>query len=304
MTTTIGSVSQRPALLHVYPDTQHETENAKDMLDDMVTFSIARAPDLVLFVGDLTNSKTVAEWSFLQYELGRLTTAGVKWLVVPGNHDSNGSDRTTLMNNYLTAGAWVTGAMDAGRLENTYTIVTIGGRQCLVLCLEFSPRTATVAWANSVVAANPGAWTILVTHCYMCSDGHRYDWAVYGNTQHDSPYSASYQWTPAQGISDGQDLWNNLVSLHSNVRLVLSGHDFLLSTGVGNCRLTSTRLGTTCNQLLQDYQGFAAPGGTMGAGIMRELFLDFTNNKLNCRTYSPYQKTVYDSPNENFYLDT
>lgn len=305
MTTKIGHVSRPPALLHVYPDIQHETETAKDMLDDMITFSIAQNPDLVLFVGDLTNSCTAAEWAFLQYEIGRLNAAGVKWLVVPGNHDHTSKvTRATPMNDYLTAGAWVTGAMVSGHLENTYSLMDLGGLSCNLLCLEFSPRTATVAWANSIVSANPNAWTILITHCFMCSDGNRYDWATYGDSQHDSPHSAAYQWSPSEGINDGQELWTNLVSLHANIRLVLSGHDFVLATGIGDCRRTDSRLGTTCHQLLQDYQGFADPvNGTQGAGILREIFLDFVNLKLHCRTYSPYQKYVYTSSNMNFYLD-
>jgi hypothetical protein len=298
--TNLGYVNRPPGLLHVYPDIQNETEKAKDMLDSMVSFSISTSPDLVLFTGDLTNNKTPSEWSFVQYEVARLNAAGVKWIIVPGNHDSN-PDRSTLMNNYLSAGAWVTGLRDTGRLENSYSLVTLGGRQCLVICLEFGPRTAVVSWANSIVAANPGAWTILLTHAYLYRDGTRYDWATYGPAQLYNPHSPDYQWTPAEGISDGAELWSNLVSLHSNIGLVLSGHDVDVVVGSANNNRSDSRLGTTCLQLMTNYQEIGVP--KTGEGILCEVFLDFVNSRLYRRTYSPYRKNVYSSPTENFYLN-
>lgn len=294
MSISLGTSTQKPALVHLYPDIQNETDEANYMLDRMIDFSVARTPDLVIFLGDLTNNNQAAEWTVVQYEISRLNAAGIKWLALLGNHDTD-SSRNTLANSYLTPGAWISGFYQIGHIENSYALLTLGGIQWLVLGLEFGPRTAVVSWANSVVAANPTATVLLATHCWSYYDNTRYDWAVYGESQLYNPHSPSINYTPAEGTSDGQDLWNNLVSLHPNIPLIVCGHAFDYPDGIGSCYRTDTRLGTICNQVLRDHQQ-----ANFGGGVVSELMLDVANNVLWSTTYDTLAKRSLLGSGETF----
>jgi hypothetical protein len=269
------------AMVHVYPDPQNETQLALDMLASQVSFSIYRHADLVVVLGDLTNQNTAVEWARFSVQMSRLTAAGVPWLVVSGNHDMSAADRSTLGNDYLTLGGWVGGVKDLGRYDNSYSLVSLAGVEWLFLCLEWSPRTATVAWANGVLDAHPATPAVLVTHCYLYGDGNRYDWATYGEEQYWSPHSSLLMTTPDQGISDGQELWNSLVSVHSTVRLVLSGHYAGSPSFVGAVtgRRFDLRLGTVCHQMVHDYQSYYN-----GHGVLLEYRFDSANEYIGVRT--------------------
>ena len=66
---------------------------------------------------------------------------------------------------------------------------------------------------------------ILVTHAYLSETGERYDWATYGEDQPDNPHNYGIgSATGEDAPLDGQELWDQLVSVVPNVRLVLSGH--------------------------------------------------------------------------------
>src|SRR5690606_35293408 len=90
-----------------------------------------------------------------------------------------------------------------------------------------------------------------------------------------SPYSYGTAGL-AGGTNDGGDIWRNLVSLHPNTVLVMSGH----ITGEG--RLSSeTPYGNVVHQMLIDYQG--RPNG--GAGYLRLIELFAGSDLMRFRTY-------------------
>jgi hypothetical protein len=112
------------------------------------------------------------------------------------------------------------------------------------------------------------------------SDGGRYDHL--GQVQQSyNPHEYVMMGRAGTSINDGQELWDKLISLNSNVKLVLSGHDVSgadLPPGTTS-RLTSVRPdGSRVHQLLANYQTcIAAPcllsnqGSTVygGAGYLR-----------------------------------
>jgi len=61
---------------------------------------------------------------------------------------------------------WITGTKVVGQMENNYALVDIGGRQWLVVALEFSPTDASVTWADQVLKAFPDRPAILLTHAF------------------------------------------------------------------------------------------------------------------------------------------
>jgi hypothetical protein len=278
----------------VLPDTQWMTQLSPVILEQLFSHVISRKPDLVLHTGDMVNNNLDAEWTTLTNQLARLTAAGIPWIPTMGNHDyTQDGTRSTLVNAYITPPAWINGLKEPGHVENSYTIVTLSGRQWLVLDLEYSPRTATVAWANSIASAYPNLPIILVTHAYLYSDGTRYDWAAKSTSQLWNPHGGIL-YTPAEGIYDGQELWNALVEQHSNIKIVMCGHVIF-----SEARRTDTRLdGTICHQIVLDYQEVPLNG----AGFCREYYFDEANQKIFCRTWSSYQNCFRTNSDASFYI--
>jgi hypothetical protein len=83
--------------------------------------------------------------------------------------------------------------------------------------------------------------------------------------------------------ADGQMLWDSLVSIHSNVLFVFSGHVNNPAPFTAG-RLTSTRPdGTVCHQIMADYQADVSGG----AGYFR-LVRFWPDGTVRVRTMSAY----------------
>lgn len=234
-------------------------------------------------LGDVVNNNTPREWANA-YAALRVLYGAVPFALVPGNHDygpsGDASTRDTLLNEYFpfaehrgqpTFG----GAMEDGKLDNTWHTFVAWDRQWLVLCLEWGPRPATVAWANEVMAAHPEHLGILVTHAYMNNNDRRYDHRDQAHPQHYNPHE--YR-TPG-GVSDGEELWQNLVRKHRFV-LTLNGH--VLGDGTGYLA-SQNDAGKTVHQILANYQ-FRPLGGE---GYLRLLEFLPDRRTVRVKTYSP-----------------
>jgi 3',5'-cyclic AMP phosphodiesterase CpdA len=214
----------------------------------------------------------------------------VPYVLVPGNHDTD-ANRVGLIDNYFapTTMPWISGTMNAGQIENNYALVDIGPQKWLVLGLEFGPRDAVLTWADGVLKAHPTLPAIIVTHAYLYGDGTRYNIAVSGldSTQPNFQWFIPqwYGYTSAQGINDGEEIWQKLIVPNANVHLVFCGHDN------GAARLTSFRAdGSRVHQMLSDYQwlhsGTADDRG--GSGFLRVLEFDYNQREIRVQTYSPH----------------
>src|SRR6185369_3253451 len=183
-----------------------------------------------------------------------------------GNHDygpsGSAATRDTLLNDYFPFAKQAAmpsfgGAYQPGKLDNTYHLFSAGGRDYIVIALEWGPRDVVVDWANGVMDQHPDRWGILITHAYMNNDDRRYD---YTDTAHPQDYDPHYYGTP-DGVNDGEELWQKLVRRHPFV-LTLNGH--VLGDGTGYLASVND-LGTTTHQILSNYQ-FRNLGGE---GYMR-----------------------------------
>src|SRR6185295_1417655 len=119
----------------------------------------------------------------------------VPYALVTGNHDlgpsGSAADRYTLLNEYFSydrTAAWPTfgGAFEEGRLENTYHLFSAGGRDYIVMALEWGPREEVVTWADAVMAQHPDRYGILLTHAYLNNNDFRYDIT---DTEHPQDYN-------------------------------------------------------------------------------------------------------------------
>jgi predicted phosphodiesterase len=295
----------------VLPDTQHYSEDHPATFHAQAEWIVenrdARRIACVLHLGDITNRSTPEEWTHAQAALRRLD-GHVPYCFVPGNHDYSDKgvckDRATLLNEYFPIGHYrgrqtFGGVYDKepDRMENSYHTFSAGGREFLVLGLEFGPRHDVVRWANDVVARNGNREVILITHALIYFDETRYDWKKYGTKQSWNPHAYGVAKATKDDVSDGDELWNNLIAKHENFIFTLNGH--VLGDGLG--RFTSaTPGGRAVPQVLVNFQ--MRPNG--GDGWLR--LLEFKNDGRTIQTYdySPIRKQCNFSPSNWFAMKT
>ncbi|MFI4892513.1 MAG: metallophosphoesterase [Phycisphaerales bacterium JB058] len=295
--------SPNASTIAVLPDTQYYARDYPAIFHDQLQWiadnAASRHIEMVLHLGDITNDNDDPQWSVARAAFDRihLTTP---FHLAQGNHDvgpsGNGSNRDTLMNDYFPAAYYAAqptfgGALSNRNLENSYSLFKAGGRKWIALALEWGPRDQVLDWANQVLADHDDRLAIVITHAYMFDDDTRMDHLA--GEYNGSPYSYGTEGL-AGGTNDGGDIWRNLVSLHPNTALVMSGH----ITGEG--RLSSeTPFGNVVHQMLIDYQG--RPNG--GAGYLRLIELFAGSDLMRFRTYSPWEDGYYTGTGSHFELE-
>jgi hypothetical protein len=286
------------ATVIVLPDTQYYTSRfaSLDIFATQTRWIVqqaaARHISAVLHVGDIIDYGDVktdvgqdGQWRIASSAL-RLLDNVVPYVLSSGNHDET-SERKGLMGKYfdLASMPWLEGASAPDRVANSYAVATVGPQKWLLLSMEFSPRDATLAWADGVLKAHADLPAMIVTHAYLYADNTRYDYATYGASQ--SFYPQMYGFSPAEGMNDGEQIWQKLVVANPNVRLVMSGH----MTAAG-AHLTSKRPdGSKVHQMLMDFQWLNTntPDDRGGDGYLEILEFDYTKKHIRVQTYSPYQ---------------
>ncbi|MDN5744521.1 MAG: metallophosphoesterase [Nocardioidaceae bacterium] len=99
------------------------------------------------------------------------------------------------------------GTLQKGKVDNSYSTFTAGGKDWLVLNLEMWPRYPVLTWARTVVADHPHHNVIVQTHSYLNPDA--------TITTFDSSYN----------MISPRYLYDHLIRAYPNIKLVLSGHD-------------------------------------------------------------------------------
>lgn len=291
----------------VLPDTQNYSEkHPKTFLAQtqwIVDNQAKRNIVATLHLGDITNRNTVAEWKNAVAAMKQLD-GKVPYMFCPGNHDySKGGgckDRTSLINDYFPLShvqkqSTFGGVYDRepDRVENNYHLLNAGDRRFLILALEFGPRKDVVRWANEVVAKHKDREVILITHAFIYSDETRYDWKKYGDKQKWNPHAYPVAKATKDDVTDGQELWEQLISRHENFILTLNGH--VLNDGLGKV-ITSTPAGREVPQLLVNFQ--MKPNG--GDGWLRLLEFCADKKTVNVFDYSPVLKQRNESVQNQF----
>ncbi len=290
----------------VLPDTQNYSERYPDTYLAQTNWIVANRQDRniasVLHLGDITNNNAPQEWTNAAKAMQALD-GKVPYCLTPGNHDygpgGGCQDRTTLLNEYFPIGQFrgqpsFGGAYDQqpDRMENCYYLFSAGGRDFVVIALEFGPRRDVVRWANQIAAQHKNREAILITHAYMYYDDTRYDWKKYGAKQTWNPHNYPVAKATADDVADGEELWNGLVKQHGNFVLTLNGH--VLNDGLGRT-VTATPGGRQVHQVLVNFQ--MRPKG--GDGWLR--LLEFRpDGMVAVYDYSPTRNERNESPQNQF----
>ncbi|QJE99059.1 metallophosphoesterase [Luteolibacter luteus] len=282
--------------LVLLPDTQIYSQNFPGIFDSQTSWILnnARTRNIryVMHLGDIVNVNSIPEWQNARRSMGALD-GKLPYSLVPGNHDygpgGNAATRDTFMNDYFHEEdyrAWPSfgGAMEPGKMDNTFHLFEAGGVKWIIVCLEWGPRDATIAWANEVMAKHKDRKGILVTHAFMNNNDLRYDYTDKVNPQAYNPHS--YR-TPG-GMNDGEQLWQKLVK-KNNFVLTVNGH--VLGDGTGY-RMDQNDAGQPVHQMLANYQ-FRKLGGE---GYLRTLEFQPDNKTVVVKSYS----TIYG----NYLLET
>lgn len=238
---------------------------------------------LVVGLGDIVDGGgDLTQWQNADAAV-RLLSGKVPYMMAIGNHDydqNNPAGRTASTKNFNSffgparyAGAsWYKGSYPAGSNENFYGVVTVNGRNYLIVVLEFAARDSALAWADGILKANQDKDAIIVTHMFTYSDNTRISGC-------DLNSAGSF------GVgqdNNGEDMWWKLVRKYPNIHLVLSGH-VVEGDGTGR-RMDLGQGGNLVNQILSNYQSDPLGGG----GYLRIIRISPSLNRVSVTSYSPY----------------
>jgi hypothetical protein len=270
----------------VIPDTQDEVSSlsatrfanrAAWLVDHKAELDLRYA----IQIGDLTSWGHVAPEQFVKASTEiKPLEAVIPWSVAAGNHDTAavcaggsacpGADtRATVrdvstFNRYFPPSRFpdLRGTYEPNRSENSWSAFSAGGKDWLVLTLELWARPEVVAWANDVVAANPTRNVIINTHSYLAADGSI------------STSNGGY------GSTSPQYVFDHLVKLHPNIKMVVSGH-------VGQAAMR-TDTGVAGNKVISFLQAFHST-----TNPVRLIDIDTATGTVSSRVYAPEHNTDY-----------
>lgn len=296
------------------PDTQTYTLSHPDLFHAQTRWIAAnrdkRNIRFVLHTGDVTENNNDAQWTVARDAMKSVVDAGIPFAIAPGNHDfgpgGNTADRSTLLNAYFSSKDYRhsrrTGYFEPNRLDNSWHTFRAGGRDVIVIALEFGPRDSVVRWADRVLAQHPNHLAILGTHAFIYSDETRYDAISRGRSQLWNPHRYLLGGS-LEGTNDGEDLWRKLVTRHPNLRLVLSGH--VLYDGAGHV-VSFNDEGHVVHQFLANYQHFVTIPDLQNGGDAYLRLIEFQpdGKTVKMRAYSPALDRVMSDSDQSFQFST
>ncbi len=313
----------------VFGDTQKVTENYPNLLAPMYEWVVSEKENKNIVysigLGDITDDNGAVrfskdengnyvtdengeynEWDVAKEAITKMNGI-IPYSLVRGNHDNLNSKNH--FNEFFSDVEWFTSQFtgenggtytgDTGDVDPiTKTAVSYGNTWCefvvsvdgeeikyLFINLDYGACDRVLAWASDVCEAHPDHKVIINTHGYLHSDGTTLDLG--------DPTPPAIHWTSV-GLNNGDDIWNELVSKHANIEMVLSGHISANSVIVARDNAYVDGVANTVTQMLINPQGFDYRLG--GAGMVAMLYFDVSENKIAVEYYCPtrnmYLRTV------------
>jgi hypothetical protein len=272
--------------LAVMPDTQflywgsQGSVNPEPQLESfryVIANSGTDCADNIVFMahlGDLTEDAQASSFGFVNTAFDMMDEAGAAYSVLAGNHDVSGDDTrgstpylTTMGPQRFKNSKTFAGADSSG--YNTAHIFAAGGREWLLLAMDWRTSTAGFDWANQFIQENPGLPVILTTHEIV---GSTYDDNVY-------PYPAGDPENDAAFSSYGQTVWDSLINENDQIFLTLNGHYWPPGR-----MTTQNAAGNDVHLHITNYQNRYFGGGAM----LRLYHFDMARNTIDVETLSPW----------------
>jgi hypothetical protein len=214
-------------------------------------------------LGDLTQSGGAGEMAAIGASFEALDRAGIPYSVLAGNHDVDPKTddqrgdtpylRTFGPQRFPRAGASPDG-------YNTFQVFAAGGREWLVLALDWRPSAGGIAWAQTVLDQHPHLPCILTTHEFVTAE-------------------AAADTGAAELSEFGRQLWDGLVARNDQIFLTLNGHFW----PPGRATLTNDA-GHDVHVHITNYQDRYFGGSAM----IRLYRFDLARDTIDVSTISPY----------------
>lgn len=236
--------------------------------------------NFVVHLGDVVDQVNKPnQWIVADAAMAGLETAKIPYSILAGNHDvladydyhspydqATGTDAQRNLANepYLK---WFPASRAAKQSTfrgrdasgfHEFHIFEVSGIKFLVLSLSWRVSDAAITWARQVIASNPTLPVILANHQLLNIDS---DGA--------SPLQTDY----------GQMLWERLIKDQDQIFMTLNGHNH----GAAYLKKFND-FGNEVHEMVVDYQGEYEGGN----GLMRLYEIDFTGNKIDVMSFSPW----------------
>lgn len=266
----------------VLPDTQCEINYNPDMFNCQLKWIADKRDSLnvpiVLHVGDLVDFDNIEHFKRASDGFNILDRARIPYALCLGNHDTGavgintgsaapGNTNLNLrvtkkFNSYFPVRRFSKqkGRFEKKKSDNTYYVFEAGGLKWLVISLEFCTRQKPLEWAGEIISKFPKYNVIILTHYYLTSRGEI--------AQNNAGY----------GDLEPKSIFDQLITQHPNIILVLSGH-----VGTSASRIDQGKAGNNIYEILQDYQNV-----DNGGGYIRLLEIDPERKTISGKMYSPY----------------
>ncbi|WP_149823735.1 LamG-like jellyroll fold domain-containing protein [Streptomyces tailanensis] len=253
--------------LAVMPDTQYLFDGPsidKEPVEASLRYLLehGREENIVFLshLGDLTQNGTKEECAAIGEAFRLLDRRGVGYSILAGNHDVRSSTTDQRGSTpYLDVfgpdrfkGKKTYGGSSPDGY-NSFHLFKAGGRQWMVLALDWRLSDKGYAWAKEVMARHPKAPVILTTHELVVEDD-----AV-----------SSY----------GQQLWDRLIKDHDQIFLTLNGHYWPAGRAT-----RENAAGHDVHLHLTNYQNLYFGG----AAMIRLYHFDLDRNAIDVETISPW----------------
>ena len=263
--------------LAVIPDTQYlfdEDRGNAEVLGRSLEWirrnRVRRNIAFTVHLGDIVENGAAEELAQASRVFGLLDRSKLPYGVLAGNHDVDPrTDDTRGDTPYLEyfgpdriddqptfCGATADG-------YNTCHLIRGGGRDWLLLALDWRISAGTLDWAQARLDDHPGVPTILVTHELIANDGSG------GGVGVLSFY--------------GQYLWEQLIKANSQIFLTLNGHYWPPARTV-----LKNDAGRDVHLHLANYQNRYFSG----SGMIRLYEFDVAANRIEVSTFSPYWQSL------------
>ncbi|WP_349743639.1 LamG-like jellyroll fold domain-containing protein [Roseateles cavernae] len=234
----------------------------------------------VIHLGDVVDQQGKPnQWRVADAAMQQLENVGVPYSILAGNHDvindhdyhqpsdqgfGTDAQRQLAAEPYLQWFPRSRAARQSTFRErdssgfHEYHVFESHGIKFMVLSLSWRISDAGIAWARSVIARNPTLPVILSNHQLLNIDSDGI-----------SPLETAY----------GKMLWAQLINDNDQIFMTLNGHHH----GAAHLRKFNA-FGNEVHQMVVDYQMDYQGGNAM----MRLYEVDFSNNKIDVMSFSPW----------------
>ncbi len=288
--------------------TRYDANGLTKIYDYVVNNVEAKKVKHVMGLGDITDADKDWEWERAKNQIARMDGV-VPYSIIRGNHDIYstqfvGTDNKRSLNKestfdklygkadsvyaqqyakqYTYCYEYEGEGKENFKARNTVHFFSSEKRDYMVVALDYGPNDDILNWAGEIIANHPYHNVIITTHNYLNTDGTTAD------KGEGTVPSRDYK---NEGVNDGNEMWEKLISKHSNIVLVLSGHkpcDQLVMNqreGVN---------GNTVTEFLIDPQGMDVDDSK---GMVATFYVDENGEDITVEWYSTIKNAYYKKSN-------